>query len=49
MSKTILKGLLAGAAMLVGTVAAWADDYPTKPVTWIVPYTPGGITDTQVR
>lgn len=33
---------------LPGTANA-ADDFPTKPITWIVPYTPGGITDTRAR
>ncbi|MCA0873564.1 tripartite tricarboxylate transporter substrate binding protein [Seohaeicola saemankumensis] len=47
MSKWRLTAILAGAAMLAGM--AQADDYPSKPVTWIVPYTPGGITDTRSR
>lgn len=38
----------AGALALSGAMAG-AEDYPTKPVTWIVPYTPGGITDTRSR
>jgi hypothetical protein len=30
-----------------GIVApASADDFPCRPITWIVPFTPGGITDT---
>jgi len=41
--------LAAGAALALGAGAASAQDYPTKPVTWIVPYTPGGITDTRSR
>jgi tripartite-type tricarboxylate transporter receptor subunit TctC len=28
---------------------AWADDYPTRPVTLIVPYTPGGSTEILAR
>jgi tripartite-type tricarboxylate transporter receptor subunit TctC len=28
---------------------ALADDFPSRPITWIVPFTPGGITDTTSR
>jgi tripartite-type tricarboxylate transporter receptor subunit TctC len=41
-------------ALMGGAVAAWprlarADDYPTHPVTLIVPYTPGGSTEILAR
>lgn len=39
----------AAALLLAGSVACGAQDFPTKQVTWIVPYTPGGITDTRAR
>jgi tripartite-type tricarboxylate transporter receptor subunit TctC len=29
--------------------AAAAQDFPNRPVTWVVPYTPGGVTDTGAR
>jgi len=30
-------------------VPAVAENFPTRPITWIVPFTPGGITDTTSR
>ena len=47
---TILTRCLAGLAtvlMLAG--AAHAQSWPSRPIRWIVPYTPGGITDTVTR
>jgi tripartite-type tricarboxylate transporter receptor subunit TctC len=41
--------LAAAAAVLAWTVAAPAQTYPGKPIRWIVPYTPGGITDSVTR
>src|SRR5690349_6593180 len=41
----------AAAALLaaVASVTAIASDYPNRPVKWIVPYPPGGTTDTLAR
>ncbi|ASM74998.1 Bug family tripartite tricarboxylate transporter substrate binding protein [Pseudosulfitobacter pseudonitzschiae] len=36
-------------ALSLGASTVVAQDFPTKPVTWIVPYSPGGITDTRAR
>ena len=41
--------LAALAAALSWTVGAPAQTYPSKPIKWIVPYTPGGITDNVTR
>src|SRR5205085_737370 len=41
---------IAVAALLAAASAtAFASDYPNRPVKWIVPYTPGGTTDTLAR
>jgi len=37
------------ALVLAGILSARAGDYPTRPVRWIVPYTPGGATDVTAR
>jgi len=47
--KILLAALVAGGALLGGAGAASALDYPTRPVHWIVPYTPGGTTDITAR
>ena len=41
--------LAAFAAALAWTAGATAQAYPSKPIKWIVPYTPGGITDNVTR
>jgi tripartite-type tricarboxylate transporter receptor subunit TctC len=43
---------LAGAALvtlLIGTPAFAQTDYPNRPITWIVPFAPGGVTDNAAR
>src|SRR5471032_2052900 len=41
--------LAAFVAVLAWTAGAPAQTYPSKPIRWIVPYTPGGITDNVTR
>ncbi len=41
--------LLAGLALAPLSATAFAQGFPSKPIRWIVPYTPGGITDTVTR
>ncbi|OZI47235.1 ABC transporter substrate-binding protein [Bordetella genomosp. 5] len=46
----LLAGALAAACLLTGPARAQsADNWPTKPITLIVPYAPGGFADTRVR
>src|SRR5258706_6823975 len=40
---------LVAAFLLVLPLPAAAQTYPSKPIKWIVPYTPGGITDSVTR
>src|SRR5512135_602278 len=48
--RSILPSLLIGLAMLSGATApASAQDFPTKPVTFIVPFPPGGLVDFTAR
>jgi len=48
---TLARLLLASclAALSLAPAAALAQAYPNKPIKWIVPYTPGGITDNVTR
>jgi tripartite-type tricarboxylate transporter receptor subunit TctC len=45
LKKTLLGAIISALAIS----AASAEDFPNRPVTWVVPYTPGGVTDTGAR
>ena len=41
--------VVTGIAALLGCSAAWAQNYPSKPIRFILPFPPGGGTDTLAR
>lgn len=43
------RGVLASAALVLFSAAAWAQGYPERPITVIVPFAAGGPTDTVTR
>ncbi len=47
--KTAFVGLAAVSALLGGTARAAGEAWPAKPITFVVPFTPGGITDNTSR
>jgi len=49
MKLSVLRYLIAIPLVLLGAQAALAESYPTKPITIVVPYPPGGPTDIVAR
>lgn len=47
--KTILKVLSVAAATALASSGAAAQDFPNKPITWVVGFSPGGISDQGAR
>lgn len=48
-SISFVAGVLAGLCAVAAPAAVSAADYPTKPIRWIIPYNPGGGTDSSAR
>ena len=49
MNTPIFRAALAGAAFALASIGAQAQDFPSRPIRWIVPYLPGTGPDTTVR
>jgi len=49
MNARMPKGLALGAALFLAATAVMAQGYPSRPVRFVVPYAPGGSTDTLAR
>ena len=47
--RTAARALLAGAALAAAPGPAVADEYPSKPIRFVIPFPPGGGTDTNSR
>ena len=47
--QSFCKNGVAALALITATACAWAQGYPAKPITWIVPFAAGGPTDALAR
>lgn len=47
--RSTLAAFAAATCLALAGTPAFAENYPSKPITWVVPFTPGGITDSGAR
>lgn len=48
-ARNCIGGALTALSLVALPCASWAQDYPNKPIRWIIPYNPGGGTDSSAR
>jgi tripartite-type tricarboxylate transporter receptor subunit TctC len=48
-ARNCIGSALAALSLVALPAVSWAQDYPNKPIRWIIPYNPGGGTDSSAR